>query len=88
MGREVDVNLLAHALGRQSTEVDLKPPSAKKATPSKQDISFEVSRVMAMLGRKGGKVGGPARAANMSKERRQEIALKAARARWDKTATP
>ena len=36
------------------------------------------------LGRKGGKKGGPARAAKMSKEERQESARKAAVARWKK----
>jgi hypothetical protein len=34
------------------------------------------------LGRLGGKKGGPARAAKLSKERRREIARKAAQARW------
>jgi len=34
------------------------------------------------LGRRGGKKGGPARAAKLSTERRREIAIKAARARW------
>jgi RNase adaptor protein for sRNA GlmZ degradation len=37
------------------------------------------------LGRMGGKKGGKARAEKLSSERRKEIALKAARARWDKT---
>lgn len=36
------------------------------------------------LGRMGGKVGGKARAESLSEDRRKEIALKAARARWDK----
>ena len=34
------------------------------------------------LGRKGGKVGGPARAKVLSAKRRKEIAKKAAAARW------
>lgn len=34
------------------------------------------------LGRKGGKKGGPARAAALSSNRRKEIAQKAAAARW------
>lgn len=34
------------------------------------------------LGRKGGKKGGPARAAKMTAEERSESARKAARARW------
>ena len=35
-------------------------------------------------GKRGGKTGGPARAASMSAERRREIARKAAEARWNK----
>jgi hypothetical protein len=34
------------------------------------------------LGRRGGKVGGPARAKALTAKERSEIALKAARARW------
>ncbi len=34
------------------------------------------------LGKLGGKKGGPARAAKLSKKRRSEIAKKAAEARW------
>jgi hypothetical protein len=34
------------------------------------------------LGKRGGKVGGPARAAALSPERRREIAKKAAEKRW------
>ncbi len=34
------------------------------------------------LGRKGGKIGGPARAAKLSRERRSEIARKAVQTRW------
>ncbi|NLS95066.1 MAG: hypothetical protein GXX96_23155 [Planctomycetaceae bacterium] len=36
------------------------------------------------LGRLGGKKGGPARAAKLTKARRAEIAKKAAKARWSK----
>ena len=39
------------------------------------------------LGRMGGKKGGPARAAKLSKKRRSEIAKKAAAARWGKKST-
>jgi hypothetical protein len=37
-----------------------------------------------MLGRRGGKKGGPARADKLNREQRQEIARKAAAARWKK----
>ena len=40
------------------------------------------------LGRRGGKKGGKARAAKLSKKRRSEIAKKAAQARWRKKPTP
>jgi hypothetical protein len=36
------------------------------------------------LGRKGGKIGGPARAAKLTRERRSEIARRAVQARWAK----
>lgn len=38
------------------------------------------------LGRKGGSLGGPARAEKLSPKRRREIAKKAAAARWGKKA--
>jgi hypothetical protein len=38
------------------------------------------------LGRKGGLIGGKKRAAKLSPERRSEIAKKAAKARWSRTA--
>jgi hypothetical protein len=37
------------------------------------------------LGRKGGKKGGPARAAKLTAEQRKASARKAAQARWDKS---
>jgi hypothetical protein len=40
------------------------------------------------LGRKGGKKGGPARAAKLTPEQRSESARKAVQARWSKAAQP
>ena len=37
-----------------------------------------------ILGRRGGKKGGPARADKLDKERRREIARNAAKARWSR----
>jgi hypothetical protein len=74
---EPDVNQLAQNLVRMSRQQE-RP--VKTGRPVLKD---EISRVMAELGRRGGKVGGKARAAGMSPERRREIALKAARSRWD-----
>lgn len=72
--RPRDVNQLAQHLVALSTGQIEEP----KATPS------EISRVMAELGRRGGKVGGKARAAILSAEERSDAAAKAARARWSK----
>lgn len=75
--RPTDVNQLAHFLVKSTTEREIEMP-----TPSVSDS--DIKRVMAELGRRGGKIGGAKRAANMSAQRRSEIALKAARSRWDK----
>lgn len=40
------------------------------------------------LGRRGGKVGGPARAAKLTPEQKREAARKAALARWSKRQKP
>jgi hypothetical protein len=71
--RRPAVNRLAQMLGAKSTEDE------NITIPPSKD---EVSRVMAALGRKGGKVGGAARANALTKERRSEIAKTAAKKRW------
>jgi hypothetical protein len=76
--RPTDVNQIAHLLVEQSTREHVAATEATAPTQA------EISRVMAALGRKGGKIGGKRRAASMNGERRREIALKAARSRWDK----
>jgi hypothetical protein len=43
-----------------------------------------ISRVMALMGRKGGLKGGKRRLVTMTPEERRESAFKAARARWSK----
>lgn len=73
--RPTDVNQLAHHLVRLSTE------DTPKETESHQS---EISRIMSEMGRKGGKIGGKRKLATLTPERRREIALKAARARWRK----
>lgn len=42
----------------------------------------ELHRVMSALGRRGGRKGGPARAAKLTSKQRSEIARRAAIARW------
>ena len=76
-----DPNQHAHALIKavtdQMEETQPEPPMVSTA---------DISRVMAELGRRGGKIGGRVRADSMTPERRREIALKAARSRWDALA--
>jgi hypothetical protein len=76
--RPRDINPLAQFLVRATTERDSEVPEAPAVTKS------EVSRVMSELGRRGGIVGGKARAESLTAERKKEIAMKAARARWKK----
>jgi hypothetical protein len=64
--------IVAIATGSESPKPTkpVKPPAAKKNPHA------------VALGRKGGKVGGKARAAALTSKERHAIAVKAARARW------
>jgi hypothetical protein len=65
-----DLNRLASAIVQEATgEAPEEPPSDKNPHA-------------VALGRLGGQKGGAARAKKLTPERRQEIARKAARARW------
>ena len=55
-------------------------PAEKQALPKL--TKSVVSQLMAQMGRKGGKIGGKRRAANMTEKQRSEAASLAARARW------
>ena len=70
--RPTDANQLAHFLGKQST--------GEASEPSKADIS----RVMSVLGRRGGKVGGKRRMETMTPEKRSALARLAVQTRWAK----
>jgi hypothetical protein len=50
--------------------------------PVLEPTKDEIRRVMSALGKIGGPKGGAARAENLSKKRRKEIATTAAAARW------
>lgn len=71
--RPRDVNLLAKAIVDEATGdvVAEDPPADDGKNPA-----------AVALGRLGGKKGGKARAAKLTKEERSEIARKAAKARW------
>ncbi len=69
--RPRDANQLAKSI------VDLSTGEAEEPNPYEGKDPAAVA-----LGRKGGLKGGKARAAKLTKERRSEIAKKAAKARW------
>ena len=69
-----DVNQIAHAIVRLGTSEQAEPePAPDGKNPA-----------AVALGKLGGRKGGLARAKNLSKKRRQEIARLAARSRWSK----
>jgi hypothetical protein len=72
----MDVNQAAFQMVQDSTQ--LQDDTAPVPTKS------EISRIMAEMGRKGGKIGGKRRLKTMTKAERSEIATKAAKARWKK----
>jgi hypothetical protein len=78
---------------RSSKDVnELAARIVRKATEDEDDLSSIIERAIAegkdpaavLLGRRGGKKGGAARAKALGAQRRSEIAKKAAEARWKK----
>jgi hypothetical protein len=76
--RPSDVNQAAFEMVRRSTG-----ESVSESYPPKVSDS-DISRVMAAMGRRGGKIGGKRRLVTMTPEKRKEVAQKAAQARWNK----
>jgi len=70
-----DINQAAFQMVHRSTGTDDRPAKVSQS---------DISRVMAAMGRKGGKIGGKRRLTTMTPEQRREVALKAAKARWSK----
>jgi hypothetical protein len=75
-GRPLDINQAAYQMVRRSTGTEDRESRSPKISTS------DISRVMAAMGRKGGKIGGKRRLVTMTPEQRQEVALKAAKTRW------
>jgi len=69
-----DVNQAAFQMVHRATASE--PDRPAKVTKS------DISRVMAAMGRKGGKIGGKRRLDTMTAEQRREVAQKAAQSRW------
>ena len=60
------------------------PPQLHTVAPFTDEERALRSQAASILGKLGGSKGGKARAKNLSRERRAEIAKKAAQARWRK----
>lgn len=71
----VDTNRRANRIARLLTGEETSEEETKRSP---------ISEYLAEIGRKGGKIGGAARASKLSPKRRSEIARKASRSRWNK----
>ena len=72
-----DPNQLAAEIVRLSTE--------DQDTPKEKPVPSSISQYLAKIGRQGGLKGGKARNKVLSKERKSEIARKAAKVRWKRS---
>ena len=86
VNRDAFVNQDAFEMVRHLTDSD---QSAVKVTlsdisPEVKVTSSDISRVMAIMGRRGGRIGGKRRLITMTPEQRHKVAQKAAQARWAK----
>jgi hypothetical protein len=75
--RPTDPNRAAHAMMAEHM-------ARAESEPAPLDFQAQYKAHMAKLGAKGGKIGGKRRMETLTQQRRGEIALKAANARWDK----
>lgn len=73
-----DPNKLAYEIARLSTEEE----SEEKPKDPQEVAQEAISAYLALIGKKGGLKGGPARAKKLSAKKRKEIAQKAAKTRW------
>jgi hypothetical protein len=83
ISRPRDVNQAAFEMVRLSTSEQLeaeKPLEIVSEAP--KPSKYDISRVMAEMGRKGGQIGGKRRLKTMTKAERSKVAAKAAKARW------
>jgi hypothetical protein len=82
------VNQAAFQMVRKSTGTEQEPVSspapARKRAKRASVSDAQISRVMAAMGRKGGRIGGKRRLTTMTAQERKEVARKAAQTRWAK----
>jgi hypothetical protein len=82
-----DANQRAYEIVRLSTEEPEEPDTPAEPAPATEEPKKErsaISEYLAAIGRKGGLKGGRVRSERLTPEKRKEIALKAAKVRWNK----
>jgi hypothetical protein len=72
--------LAMHSIGVLTERANAPRP---QPVPAREPVSKAASRVMAEMGRRGGKIGGARRAARMTEAQRSNAAAFAANARWE-----
>jgi hypothetical protein len=80
------VNQAAFEMVRRSTseQVEAEKP-AESVNESPKPSKYDISAVMAEMGRRGGQIGGKRRLKTMTQRQRTDVAKKAAKARWAKS---
>lgn len=78
ISKSADINQAAYEMVRRSTATEDRESHPPKISRT------EISRVMAAMGRKGGKIGGKRRLTTMTPEQRSDVARKAAQSRWSR----
>jgi hypothetical protein len=81
--RPLDVNQAAFEMVQRAGQEE-QPRNIKTVVNVPKPSTSDISRVMSVMGRKGGKIGGKISSANLTPEQRKERALQAAKARWSK----
>jgi hypothetical protein len=68
----------------QLTRLIVDEAKSERDQSTTEEARQEKNSAAVALGKLSGKKGGPARAAKLSSKKRKEIAMKAARTRWNK----
>jgi len=84
--RPRDANQLAKWIVDASTSEASDTSPSPAALPS-PPAPASISAYMAVMGRRGGQIGGKRRLVTMTAEQRKRAAAKAAKARWSKKTT-
>ena len=82
ISRPRDVNQAAFEMVRRSTSEQVEAPPLEITPETPKPSKYDISAVMAEMGRRGGQIGGKRRLETMTKAERSKVAAKATEARW------